>query len=85
MNETQKLQQQIDELRERLDLLTRSATIPREVETAFSERLGGLNATGTGTNSGTDTYVAFPVITPKQATGTLAVVYKGVTYNLLYK
>lgn len=71
--------------------LKRSALIPRDVETAFNERLRvdkklEATITGTGSPSAATTYNAFPVSNvPVQPSQTLVVIYNGVTYELLCK
>lgn len=64
----QDFQTQIDALKQEIDNLKRSNSIPRDIETALRERLGDFTgATGTGT-------------TPA---GTLQFIYNGKTYNIL--
>lgn len=84
----EQLQKQIDELKREIQQLKSSSTIPRDIQTAFEQRLGTLGATGTGSASTQNIAITS---TPQTITvvatpsGTLAVTYKGVTYNLLYK
>lgn len=64
----QDLQIQIEELKQEIESLKGSNSIPREVETALRERLGSFSGlTGTGT----------------VATGTLEFIYNGKKYNIL--
>jgi hypothetical protein len=82
------LQKQIDNLQAQLDQLKRSNSIPREIETAFAERLGSMQASGTG--SATTQSVSVPstptnITVPAQPSGTLTVKVGSVTYNLLYQ
>ena len=81
----QQIQEKLNDLQSQLDLLKSSSTIPRDVETAFIERLAGLSATAMGTAGNTVSNSAFPVVVPANPSGTLAVLYKGQVYNLLYK
>lgn len=80
-----KMQEQIDALEAFVLQLQQSNLIPRAVETAFSERLGSLGATGTGSAGTTSSFSGFPVIVPANPSGVVNVVIKGVTYGLLYK
>lgn len=84
------LQKQIDVLQKKLDTLANSSTIDRNVETAFTERLGSTFLTTTGTGTATTQSVAVNTVpttitVPAQPSGTLTVTFKGTTYNLLYK
>lgn len=86
----QELLARIEQLERMVDSLANSALIPRDVETAFNERLRidkKLEATiaGTGSATAATVYGAFPVTAPAQPSGTLQVVYNGTTYELLYK
>ena len=86
----QQLQQQIDELKQKIENLYRSSTIDRNVETALIERLGNTFPSATGIGSATTQSVSVPstptnITVPAQPSGTLTVTYKGTTYNLLYK
>ncbi len=82
------LQKQIDELKAQVNLLTQSSTIPRDVQTAFAERLATISVTGTSTALTQSVSVPSTptnITVPAQPSGTLTVEYKGVVYNLLYK
>lgn len=80
----------IEEIRNKIESLYSSSTIPRDVETAFKERLGGvITSTGT-TGSATTQSVSVPsvptnITVPAQPSGTIAIVVNGTTYNVLYK
>jgi hypothetical protein len=87
----EKLQAQINDLQEQIELLKRSSSIPRDMETAFSERLGiATKLSGTGTTTASTQSVSIPatptsITVPAQPSGALTVTYNGATYNLLYK
>lgn len=88
--EIQFLQKQIDDLQKKINQFSNSSTIERNVETAFTERLGAtfLATTGTGTaptQSVAVNTVPTTITVPAQPSGTLTVTFKGKTYNLLYK
>lgn len=85
--------QEVDELKKRLSFtenvlqnLARSEAIPRDIETAFTERLPFLNASlGTTTPGDTVSFSAFPVVAPANPSGALKVQVGSTIYNLLYK
>lgn len=82
------LQTQIDELKAQIQQLKSANTIPRDIETAFVERLNfgdKLEGQGTGSAGTTSVYNGFPVTVPANPTGTLLVEFNGITYELLYK
>lgn len=84
------LQKQINDLQTILDGLSNSSTINRNIETAFTERLNGTFIAPTGTSTAPTQSISVPsvpttITVPAQPSGTLTVVYKGITYNLLYK
>ncbi len=82
------LQKQIDQLKIEIENLKRSFSIPREVETAFIERLGltnTLKSSGIGSAGNTIVISAFPFNLPANPSGTVAVNVNGTIYNLLYK
>ena len=84
----EQLQKQIDELKMEIDRLKSSNSIPRDIQTAFDERLNlksKLEGTGTGSTGATPIYAAFPVTVPANPSGTLKVTFNGITYELLYK
>lgn len=87
----EQLYKELDTLKQKIDNFYRSSTIDRNVETAFVERLGlgnGLSGTGTvsaGTQSIHIAATPADITVPAQPSGALTVVYKGTTYNLLYK
>jgi hypothetical protein len=84
----EQLLQRIEKMEREIQNLKRSATIPRDVETAFSERLGSLGAKGTGTATTQTIQLtgnAQDITVPAQPSGTLQVTFKNTTYNLLYK
>lgn len=84
------IQSQLNELAEKFEQLTRSVSIPRNVETAFRERLGLGNiksTTGSATTTTTPTPVigaSVAVVTPT-VSGTLPIVVGGITYNILFQ
>jgi len=83
-----KLQEQINNLQAQLDLLKSSNTIPRDIETAFTERLPVLKATGLDTATTQNIAISatpITIVVPAQPSGTLTVKFNGVIYNLLYK
>ena len=80
--------ERIERLEAVLDSLTRSNSIPRNIETAFAERLGtgvSLVSTGTGTAGSTSSFSAFPVIVPANPSGTVKVSIGGTVVELLKK
>lgn len=83
------LQKQIDDLQKKINQFSNSSTIDRNVETAFGERLtstfmapSGTGVAGTQNKAINTTPTVITV--PAQPSGTLTVVFKGTTYNLLY-
>lgn len=83
------LQNTVDELVLAISQLGQANMIPRDIETAFTQRLGtdqALSSTGTTGAAGTPVvYAAFPVTVPANPSGTLPIVVKGITYNVLLK
>lgn len=78
MNDTD---QRLQALEAFADSLRRSSTIPREVETAFAQRLGSASGTGTATTASSG---SFPVSVPT-VVGTLKITVNGIVYNVLYQ
>ena len=84
------LNDRIEKLEKLVGNLSRSSSIDRNVETAFTERLSNAFPNITGTGSASTQNVSVPstptsITVPAQPSGTLAIKYKGSTYNLLYK
>lgn len=79
------IQKQIDELKREIENLKMSSTIPRDIQTAFTERLAVIGATTTGSLNSPAVYAAFPVTVPASASGTIGITVKGTTYNVFYK
>lgn len=57
--------------------------IPRDVETAFSERLGSLQGIANSTPPVPTSFSSFPVSVPVAPTKTITVNFKGAIYNIL--
>lgn len=89
--EIQQLYAELANLKQKIDNLSHSSTIDRNIETALTERFGlDFKIIGTGTGSASTQSVSVPstptnITVPAQPSGTLTVTYKGTTYSLLYK
>lgn len=91
MNEDQlnSLIKRIGDLENIVFSLRNSASIPRDVQTAFTTRLAFPSSSGkTGTANTQSVAVASTptnITVPAQPSGTVAFTIKGTTYNLLYQ
>jgi len=79
------LQAQIDELKREIDSLKQSNTIPREIETAFRNRIGDIKEAPVANTTYQLTITSGDTITLPNITAVLPVKVKGKTYNLLYQ
>lgn len=70
--------------------LLNSGTFPIEVINAISARINFIQGTGSAAGSALTQNVVVSstpttIVVPAQPSGTIPVIYKGTTYNLLYK
>jgi hypothetical protein len=79
------LEKRISDLEKTVNNLMSSSMFPLEVQNSILQRIGSLSATGLGIAGTPSVETAFPFAVPANPSGTLAVVYKGQTFNLLYK
>ena len=89
-NDISTLQARVEKLEALINTLVQTTNIPRDYETALTERLSNsfLNATALGTAATQNILInstPTTITVPAQPTGTLSVIYKGVVYPLLYK
>lgn len=80
--------QRLERLEQEIQAIKRSATIPRDIQTALEERLNFLNHIGTGSaTTQTIQLTGNPqdISVPAQPSGTLKVIHNGVIRELLYK
>lgn len=76
------LQRQIDILREEIEAMKRSSTIPRAVEAALRERLGSISPTN---RSGPLTSITISGTPVPTATATIEIIANGKSYNVIYQ
>lgn len=79
---TPEQEQILTNIADQLRMLFASSTIPRDVETAFLERLNIVQGIQDAGTPATTTFAGLPVVVPN-ATKMLTITYKGVKYNLL--
>lgn len=81
--EIQKIQDQIDRLNEMIKSLNNSSAFPRDVEKAIRTRIADVKE-----NPGSVAVTAIPgnaAFNLPNTTGTLPIIVKGKTYNILYQ
>lgn len=81
---------EFDDMKRFIESMKSSFSLPFDVQSAITERINPIFGTGGGTGTATTQSVNVSstpssINVPSQPSGTIPLVYKGVTYNVLFQ